>query len=218
MNISPMLSQAQGEISTVGGTMPRPVEGGLKDGVGNITPQALHLLRDQGQACRIVDVRSPAEFAGERLADSESIPLDQFSSEMIRSLGVSGKGVYLLCQGGVRAERAARLLVDAGVKGCVVVEGGLNGWKAAGLPVERGGGRMLPVMQQTQLVIGLFSAVGAALAIWKNPWFALIPLGMGAGLIFAGLSGTCGLALLLARMPWNQRGGKGSCCSAARTS
>jgi hypothetical protein len=88
---------------------------------------------------------------------------------------------------------------------CCVVEGGLEAWTAAGLPVERGASRVLPLMRQVQIVIGLVSGVGAALAIWKHPLFALIPLGTGAGLLFAGLTGTCGLALLLARMPWNQR-------------
>jgi hypothetical protein len=102
----------------------------------------------------------------------------------------------------------------------------MEAWVAAGLSVEKGTSRVLPLMRQVQLVIGLVSGTGAALAIWKHPLFALIPLFMSAGLVFAGATGYCGLALLLARMPWNRqpRGGAGrggppataaSCCATA---
>jgi rhodanese-related sulfurtransferase len=176
-----------------------------RSGGRSIAPQVLFARLQAGLPCRVVDVRSPAEYAGERLRGSESIPLD--GPGLTGNLDPAGWGgeVYLLCQGGVRAARAAQRLAEFGVQG-VVVEGGLNAWKSEGLPVEQGGGRMLPVMQQTQLVIGTMCAGGAALALGGYPVFAWIPFVMGLGLIFAGLTGSCGLALLLARMPWNQRG------------
>jgi len=59
-------------------------------------------------------------------------------------------------------------------------------------------------MRQVQIVVGSLSAVGAILALAVNTWFAILPLLLGCGLIFAGISGTCGMALLLARMPWNR--------------
>ena len=73
-----------------------------------------------------------------------------------------------------------------------------------GLPVERGESKVLPLMRQVQIVVGFLSATGAALALGVNVRFAIIPLLTGCGLLFAGLTGTCGMALLLAKMPWNR--------------
>jgi len=90
------------------------------------------------------------------------------------------------------------------VSGCVLVEGGTQAWLDAGLPVNRGESRVLPLMRQVQIVIGIISATGAALALAVNPWFAILPLITGGGLLFAGVTGYCGLALVLAKMPWNK--------------
>jgi len=97
--------------------------------------------------------------------------------------------------------------------GCVVVEGGSQAWMDAGLPVARGQRRGLPLMRQVQVVVGAVSAAGSVLALAVHPYFALVPLMMGAGLLFAGLTGTCGLAILLARMPWNRGTGRASSCA-----
>jgi hypothetical protein len=64
-------------------------------------------------------------------------------------------------------------------------------------------------MRQVQIVVGSFSVAGAILALAVNPWFAAVPLFFGSGLLFAGITGTCGMALMLARMPWNR--GQNSC-------
>ena len=86
----------------------------------------------------------------------------------------------------------------------------------AGLPVIRSGSKTLPLMRQVQITIGLISATGAALALAIHPLFAILPLVTGCGLLFAGLTGTCGLALLLAKMPWNNATpcDSRSCCAA----
>ena len=101
------------------------------------------------------------------------------------------------------------------MQGCVLVEGGTQAWIDAGLPVNRGESKVLPLMRQVQITVGCLSAAGAALALAVNPWFALLPLITGCGLLFAGLTGFCGLALLLAKMPWNKTSTRSSaaCCS-----
>jgi hypothetical protein len=73
---------------------------------------------------------------------------------------------------------------------------------------------MLPLMRQVQITVGFVSAIGAVLALLISSWFAVIPLLAGCGLLFAGLTGFCGLALLLAKMPWNraENCNAGSCC------
>ena len=84
------------------------------------------------------------------------------------------------------------------------MEGGTQAWIDAGLPVNRGESGVLPLMRQVQITVGFISAAGAVLALTVNPRFAVIPLVAGCGLLFAGLTGFCGLALLLAKMPWNK--------------
>jgi len=180
---------------------------------GMIQPARLAALLSQGGGARLLDVRSAAEYDAQHVRGTVLQPLDSLvPSEWAGETG--GGPVYVFCQSGGRAGRAAALLAKEGVA-CSVVEGGLEAWAAAGLPVEKGTSTVLPLMRQVQLVIGLVSGTGAALAIWKHPLFALIPLFMSAGLVFAGATGYCGLALLMARMPWNRRPAGGTANSGA---
>lgn len=170
---------------------------------GRIAPTRLAALLDEGRQLRLLDVRSPAEYDAQHVAGAVLQPLDALNPS--DWTGKSGADpLYVFCQSGGRASRAAALLAQQGVD-CCVVDGGLEAWAEAGLPVEKGASRVLPLMRQVQLVVGLVSGVGAALAVWRHPLFALIPLFTSAGLVFAGATGYCGLALFLARMPWNRR-------------
>jgi hypothetical protein len=121
----------------------------------------------------------------------------------------------VLCQSGGRARRAIEKLKNGGVQCCVLVEGGTQGWIDAGLPVNLGKSRVLPLMRQVQITVGSLAATGALLALTVNKLFAIIPLAVGCGLLFAGLTGICGLALLLAKMPWNKSSfcNPDSCCA-----
>jgi rhodanese-related sulfurtransferase len=164
----------------------------------------------------ILDVRTPAEFAAAHVPQALLTPLDTLdATAFLRSRGEQSKPIYVLCQTGGRARKAIEKFGHAGFDRCVLVEGGTQAWMDAGLPVIRGGGKTLPLMRQVQIVVGLVSATGAVLALAVNPWFAIVPLLMGCGLLFAGLTGMCGLALLLARMPWNRATScePASCCT-----
>jgi rhodanese-related sulfurtransferase len=172
------------------------------------------------QQCTLLDVRTEGEYAAEHLPGSRLMPLHELETlvgaarnggsvhldaDALERLGLrEGVQTYILCQTGGRARRAAATLSGAGVGGCVVVDGGIDACRASGLGVLKGESRVLPLMRQVQIVIGAVCATGAALAVWRDPMFGLIPLFMGLGLLFAGLTGTCGLALLMARMPWNK--------------
>ncbi len=182
---------------------------------GKIQPARLAALLRQGGGARLLDVRSAAEYEAQHVSGTVLQPLDSLVPSEWADKNAGGP-VYVFCQSGGRAGRAAALLAKEGVP-CSVVEGGLEAWTAAGLPVEKGASTVLPLMRQVQLVIGLVSGTGAALAIWKHPLFALIPLFTSAGLVFAGATGYCGLALLLARMPWNRRPAGGAALAGART-
>ncbi len=171
----------------------------------SITPRELNRLRVEGVTTRLLDVRTPGEFAAAHVPNAKLIPLDQLDPAAFRQqFGGEESPVYVLCQTGGRARKAIDKLAQSGVHGCVLVEGGTQAWMDAGLPVDRGQTTVLPLMRQVQITVGLISAAGAVLALAVDPLFAIIPLVMGCGLVFAGITGLCGLALLLAKMPWNR--------------
>jgi len=181
-----------------------------------VTPAELQRLAQDGPL-ELLDVRTPAEFAAAHVPGALPVPLDTLDAPaFLKSRAPQGKSIYVLCQTGGRARKAIEKFARAGFADCVLVEGGTQAWIDAGLPVIRGASRTLPLMRQVQITIGLVSATGAALAVAIHPLFAILPLITGAGLLFAGLTGTCGLALLLAKMPWNRAAGCGSnsCCAA----
>jgi rhodanese-related sulfurtransferase len=158
-------------------------------------------------ACLLLDVRTPGEFAAAHVPGARLVPLDQLdAAAFLKERGADDKPIYVLCEAGGRAKRAMEKFRRAGFDGCVLVEGGTRAWMDADLPVTRGKSTVLPLMRQVQLVVGGVSAVGAVLALTVNPWYALVPLVTGTGLFFAGATGFCGLALVLAKMPWNRVG------------
>lgn len=163
----------------------------------------------------LLDVRTPAEFAAAHVPGAMLVPLDDLDPAAFLKQQGTSETIYVLCHSGARAARAIEKFRKAGFDNCVLVEGGTQAWIKAGLPVTRSAKQLLPLMQQVQITVGILCATGAALALFVTPWFALIPLVMGCGLLFAGLTGFCGLAMLLARMPWNQATpcDGTSCCS-----
>ncbi|MGP8200234.1 MAG: rhodanese-like domain-containing protein [Limisphaerales bacterium] len=180
----------------------------------SIQPTELQRLLDEGRPAQLLDVRTPGEFAAAHVPGARLVPLgDLDPAAFQRERGGEEVPVYVLCQSGGRARKAIEKLEQAGVRGCVLVEGGTQGWIDAGLPVTRGKSAVLPLMRQVQIAVGSISALGAVLALTVNPLFAIIPLLTGCGLMFAGISGTCGMALLLAKMPWNRAQACGSCCA-----
>ncbi len=158
----------------------------------------------------LIDVRTPAEFASGHVPGARNLPLDRLDAQALQS--VTGP-VHVICQGGVRSRKACEQLAAAGVANLVDVAGGTNAWKAAGLPLEGTGGSVFGVERQVRCIIGAGVLIGAALAITVHPYWAGLSGFFGAGLIFAGLTDVCGLALVVAAMPWNRSApAGGSCC------
>jgi rhodanese-related sulfurtransferase len=182
----------------------------------SVTPADLLLLA-QGGTIDLLDVRTLGEFATAHVPGALPIPLDTLDAvAFLKARGEQSKPIYVLCQTGGRARKAIEKFERAGFHGCVLVDGGTEGWINAGLPVIRGNRKTLPLMRQVQITVGVISATGAALALAIHPLFAVLPLLTGCGLLFAGLTGMCGLALLLAKMPWNSAApcDAHSCCEA----
>jgi glyoxylase-like metal-dependent hydrolase (beta-lactamase superfamily II)/rhodanese-related sulfurtransferase len=155
-----------------------------------------------GNATSVIDVRTDAELAEARVAGSRHIPVDQVTARADEVRATPAPRL-ILCRTGRRAQQALQALDALGVQGLSVIEGGIEAWRAAGGKVERSGPR-LSVERQRSVLVGGLSLLGAALALVVSPWFALLPAFLGAGLLFAGLSGWCGMDMLLRRLPWNR--------------
>ena len=179
-----------------------------------VSPAVLSAILGAGNNHQLLDVRTPPEYAGAHVPGARIIPLNELKVEAFLSQHQPGRRIYVLCQAGARASKAIEQFERAGCDDCVLVEGGTQAWIDAGLPVHRGASRVLPLVRQVQIVVGALAAAGSILALAVNPWFAILPLFLGCGLLFAGISGTCGMALSLARMPWNrQQNACSNCCT-----
>ncbi|MEY5032040.1 MAG: hypothetical protein RL354_1071 [Planctomycetota bacterium] len=180
-----------------------------------IEPRDAQAMLARGDAV-LIDVREPDEHARERIVGATLMPLGALTPEKVRALGA--RRVLIHCKSGRRGgDATARCAALAGIE-VRNVRGGIEAWRAAGLPTVVDAARpRLGVMQQTQLTIGVGVAAGTALGAFVNPWFLVIPAFMGCGLMVAGATGFCGLATVLAKMPWNRVKGScatggGSCC------
>lgn len=164
----------------------------------------------------ILDVRTGMEHDEKQLACRHvHIPLDELEAERLcQTCGLDKESsVYILCRSGKRAAQAAEKLAASGLKNLFVIEGGILscescGEKVKGSTVDENAdcGRVctLSLERQVRVAAGLLVLLGAALALLVHPYFSVIPLFVGGGLVFAGLTDRCGMALLLTRAPWNQ--------------
>lgn len=164
----------------------------------------------------LVDVRTPAEFDEVHATPARNLPLDRFDAAKVRqTLQIPpGQPIYLICKSGSRAGQAAQKCLACGEHGVLVVEGGTQAWEAAGLPVVRGR-KMMSLERQVRIAAGFLILVGAVLALVVDLWWVLLCGFIGAGLMFAGITDTCGMGMLIAKMPWNQRKAPAASCPAA---
>lgn len=167
-----------------------------------ISPAQARDLQTSGAL--IIDIRQPDEFRREHLPGAISFPLADLLAG--KSLNIStAQKVIFHCQSGMRTEQNREVLTRAAAPGtALILDGGLNSWKRARLPLEQDKRLPRPVMQQVQIVAGGLILTGQLLGFALHPAFFLLATFVGAGLLFAGLSGWCGMALLLAKMPWNK--------------
>lgn len=149
----------------------------------------------------LVDIREPDEFAREHIAGAVNIPL-----AALGTLTHSGRPVVFHCRSGARtAACAAALEQAAGDVPCHILDGGLQGWRAAGLATRIDRRQPLEIMRQVQLAAGALVLAGVVLGLLVAPGFFAIPAFVGGGLMFAGATGWCSMARLLRVMPWNRR-------------
>jgi rhodanese-related sulfurtransferase len=172
-----------------------------------IAPAELQQRLTTEPAATLLDVRTPAEFSTVHVPQARNVPLDTLDPQALLSAGLirAGQPVYLLCQAGGRATRAAEKLSGAGFAESVVVEGGTQAWEKAGLPVTRGASKVIGLERQVRIGAGSLVLLGILLGYFVHPYFIGLSAFVGAGLVFAGITDWCGMGLLLAKAPWNQR-------------
>lgn len=159
--------------------------------------------------CIILDVRTAMEHAEKHIGLAHAhVPLDELDPAVFMSRhGLARDArVYILCRSGGRASQAAAKFTAAGYPNATVIEGGIIACESCGHAIKTGGAPApLSLERQVRIAAGLLAGGGALLGLLAHPLFTLIPLCVGGGLVFAGITDRCGMALLLAKAPWNTR-------------
>jgi len=163
-----------------------------------IDPMEAKRLIDGGAL--LVDIREPDEHLRERVPGARNQPVSR-----LEGLKTGAPAVIFHCRSGARTAANAQRLAGAADCQAYILEGGIDAWKKAGLPVAIDARQPIEVMRQVQITAGGLVLLGVALGTWVSPAFYGMSAFVGAGLMFAGISGWCGMARLLGLMPWNRR-------------
>lgn len=165
-----------------------------------VNPQTVRQWLDEGAL--LVDIREPDEYAREHIANSRSMPLSRWQAGQLQEAPT--RKIIFHCRSGVRTQQNAVHLASSTTNDVYLLEGGLDAWKQAGLPTEKVAGQPLELMRQVQIIAGSLTLLGVLLGFTLYPAFFWLSGFVGAGLLFAGISGFCGMARLLMLMPWNR--------------
>jgi rhodanese-related sulfurtransferase len=167
-----------------------------------VEAKTLRTWLDRDEAV-LIDVREPDEYAREHIPGARLVPLSGFNPSDFES-DPAKIGVFH-CGSGARTANEASRILKTGFGEVYQLSGGIQGWKQAGLPVNFNSKAPISLMRQVQITAGSLIVLGVILAVFVSPWFMALSGFVGAGLVFAGLSGTCAMASLLALMPWNRQ-------------
>lgn len=171
----------------------------------SISPGELARKQQQGEAIDLIDVRTPVEFQEIHSSFARNIPLTDLDPNRLMHERTSGddRPLYFICRSGSRSQQACEKMIAAGRNQVVYVEGGTLAWAQAGLPVKTGK-KAISLERQVRIAAGSLVLAGTLLGFFVHPYCLGLAAFVGAGLVFAGTTDTCGMGLLLARMPWNQ--------------
>lgn len=169
--------------------------------IKKISTAELKTLMETGKVI-LIDVREPAEHRSENIPGADLIPLALISHDKLKSKSLP---IVIHCQSGKRSLEACKILEaqDPNLD-LYTLEGGIAAWKKSGCAINSSVSRVLPLDRQMQLTAGFLVFTGIILGTFVDPLFNLISGFVGLGLMFAGISGWCGMVKLLALMPWNK--------------
>lgn len=186
--------------------------------IPTVSATEVNAQRVQGNAKDIIDVRTPLEFAELHAEGARLVPLDRFDPAAIVAArqGSVDQPIYLICKTGARAAKACEALRSAGFPHVMNIEGGTLAWEQAGLPVVRGERKVVSLERQVRIAAGSLVLLGLLLGWFVHVAFFGLSAFIGVGLVFAGVTDWCGMGMLLARMPWNQRYGSADAACAEK--
>jgi rhodanese-related sulfurtransferase len=175
----------------------------------SISIPELHQLLQQAPTSVLLDVRTRGEFARGHVPAARNLPMGSRPvAEVVKDLSSHAErgAVYVICQSGGRSKTFADKLVRGGLDHVFTVEGGTDAWQASGFPVARteNARAVFPLERQVRIAAGSLVFASCVLGWQIHGAFFGLAAFVGAGLVFAGISGWCGLGLLLARLPWNR--------------
>jgi rhodanese-related sulfurtransferase len=165
----------------------------------------LRRMRADDPAVHVIDVRTPGEFETGHIEGSYNVPLDLLG-EHVRDLAALDHNVVLVCQSGARATKALEQLVTAGKSNLRLLQGGMSAWTAAGGQVARTNDTRWAMDRQVRLVAGSVVLASVVASVWFPPARFLAGF-IGAGLTFSAVTNTCGMAMMLAKLPYNRGAG-----------
>lgn len=183
----------------------------------SISASELSSLLNSAPPLNLIDVRTPAEFAEVHVRGAKNVPLSECDEATLVGFGFDkSKPLYVLCKSGGRAKMACGKLAGDGFSQVILVEGGTNACIEQGVNLIRGGLKVISIEQQIRVIAGAVILVSLFGWMLVSSAFLLLAAFVGAGLIFSGLTGICGLAMLLEKMPWNKCG-KAACGNSCST-
>lgn len=169
-----------------------------------VSPSDAKILLSRGAA--LIDIREPDEYARENIVEAHLLSLSAINNGDRLGPFEPYDTVIFYCQSGARTLQNAQKLVNAvAPANALLLEGGFNAWKTGGQQILTDKTQPLPLMRQVQIATGILIVASVILGYSVHQGFFLLSGFIGAGLLFAGLSGYCGMACLLAYMPWNRR-------------
>jgi len=173
--------------------------------VTTIHPLDLYRRQQNGDEIEIIDVRTPAEYQAVHIPEARLVPLAALDPQQIMASRDSNAELplYLVCHSGNRTSEAWKGFAAAGFGNVVCIEGGTQAWEQAGLPVVRGRAA-IPLDRQVRIGAGSLMLLGLGLGVLVHPLGLALSAGVGAGMVYAGITGNCGMAMILGKMPWNQ--------------
>ena len=179
-----------------------------------MSPANFSELCKEGKKIDLIDVRTPVEYREVHVEVARNVPLDRLDPAALMQArnGSANEPLYFICRSGSRGQQACERFLKAGFSNVVNVEGGTMACVEAGLPVVRGK-KAISLERQVRIAAGSLVLLGAAL-YFVHPAFIGLSAFIGAGLVFAGITDTCGMGMMLARMPWNQCSQDSTSCCA----
>ena len=169
--------------------------------MNNVTVEESNRIRKADPSISLIDVRTPAEYGSVHAKDARNYPMESLD---LKEISFSkDKEIHVICQSGGRSAKVCQKMDAAGFEKVFNVEGGTSSWHKTGLPVVEGK-KVMSLERQVRIAAGSLVVIGAVVGQFVHSGGFGLSAFVGAGLVFAGVTDTCGMGMMIAKMPWNR--------------